>query len=186
MALSIDQYLATGEVAGPRQVLLTGTLRLLRRLRMQGRRLDLGRRHRAALLSQPLRAPRVPEYAGDQMDDAKQDEIRAAFAAAFKTRTRDEWTAELAPNDTCVAPVLSIPELVERSAPAGARRVHAGRASRRRASSNRWRRVLAGGIREQPVTRVRPPFETDTQAILAEAGLAEAEISKLVEEGPVE
>jgi alpha-methylacyl-CoA racemase len=41
--------------------------------------------------------------------------LRAAFAAAFLTRTRDEWAAIFEGTDACVAPVLSMTE-----APAGA------------------------------------------------------------------
>ena len=39
---------------------------------------------------------------------------RAAFTAAFRTRTRDEWAAAFAGTDACVTPVLSLAE-----APAG-------------------------------------------------------------------
>jgi alpha-methylacyl-CoA racemase len=42
-----------------------------------------------------------------------QGEIRGELAAVFRTRSRDEWVAELGPADTCVAPVLSVPEVVE-------------------------------------------------------------------------
>ena len=45
------------------------------------------------------------------MDDARQEEIRAAFREAFGERSRDEWVQELTPIDTCVAPVLSIAEV---------------------------------------------------------------------------
>ncbi|MES2444036.1 MAG: CaiB/BaiF CoA-transferase family protein [Pseudomonadota bacterium] len=38
------------------------------------------------------------------------DAIRAALAAAFLTRTRDEWAALLEPLDACVAPILSFAE----------------------------------------------------------------------------
>ncbi len=51
------------------------------------------------------------ELAGSQYDDAAQTGIRAALAAAFATRTRDEWVALLAGADTCVAPVLEVSEV---------------------------------------------------------------------------
>ena len=41
-----------------------------------------------------------------------QDQIRADVRAAFLTRDRDDWVAELSPADTCVAAVLSVPEVV--------------------------------------------------------------------------
>ena len=51
------------------------------------------------------------EWIAHQYDDDRQDEIRAALTAAFATRSRDEWTADLAAHDTCVTPVLSIAEV---------------------------------------------------------------------------
>src|SRR5438067_2493740 len=48
-----------------------------------------------------------------QTDDDVQDEIRGELAAVFRTRSRDEWVAELGPADTCVAAVLSVPEVVD-------------------------------------------------------------------------
>ena len=37
-------------------------------------------------------------------------ELRAAFTAAFKSRTRDEWCREMEGTDVCFAPVLSLTE----------------------------------------------------------------------------
>lgn len=37
-------------------------------------------------------------------------ELRAAFSAAFKTKTRDEWCREMEGTDVCFAPVMSIAE----------------------------------------------------------------------------
>jgi alpha-methylacyl-CoA racemase len=45
-----------------------------------------------------------------------QDEVRATFAATFAARDRDEWVSELAPQDTCVAPVLAVSEVPDRFA----------------------------------------------------------------------
>ena len=41
----------------------------------------------------------------------RRQRIRAAFVAAFASRTRDEWVELLAGADTCVAPVLEIAEV---------------------------------------------------------------------------
>ena len=46
----------------------------------------------------------------DRDDAAHWGELRAAVAARFATRTRDEWTAVFAGSDACVAPVLSLRE----------------------------------------------------------------------------
>lgn len=41
------------------------------------------------------------------MDRANWPRAKEMFAAAFKKKTRDEWTALLGHTDTCFAPVLS-------------------------------------------------------------------------------
>ena len=46
----------------------------------------------------------------DQMDRARWPELRERLAAAFKTRTRAEWSALLEGSDACAAPVLSLTE----------------------------------------------------------------------------
>ncbi|RLV10273.1 carnitine dehydratase [Streptomyces griseocarneus] len=46
----------------------------------------------------------------DRDDPARWAELRAAVAARFTQRTRDEWTDVFAHSDACVAPVLSLRE----------------------------------------------------------------------------
>ncbi|AXK32568.1 CoA transferase [Streptomyces armeniacus] len=46
-------------------------------------------------------------------DPGRWDELRAAIAARFRTRTRDEWARVFADSDACVAPVLSLREAPE-------------------------------------------------------------------------
>jgi alpha-methylacyl-CoA racemase len=48
-----------------------------------------------------------------QLDRAGWPELRRVFAAAFKTRTRDEWTAIFRDVDACVYPVLSLAEVAD-------------------------------------------------------------------------
>jgi len=45
-----------------------------------------------------------------QFEFARWPELRAAFAAAFKRKTRDEWCREMEGSDVCFAPVLSLAE----------------------------------------------------------------------------
>jgi crotonobetainyl-CoA:carnitine CoA-transferase CaiB-like acyl-CoA transferase len=45
-----------------------------------------------------------------QLDPLRQDEVRERMAAAFATRSRAEWLAELEPLDSCVAPVNDLDE----------------------------------------------------------------------------
>lgn len=49
----------------------------------------------------------------DQMDRSGWPETRERIAAAFATRTRDEWERRLAEADVCGAPVLRIDELAD-------------------------------------------------------------------------
>lgn len=185
MSLSLDQFLATGEVAGPRQALLTGRYACYDVYACaDGGWISVGaiEPHFFANLCRELGCP---EYAKQQMEDAAQDEIRAAFADAFATKSRDAWVEQLAPNDTCVAPVKTIPEVTQ-DAHFRARGVftHAEHAEHGRFEQTAP--VLAGGRRDEPAHHVKPPEATDTDAVLAWAGIAESEIEKLREEGAVE
>ncbi|MEU6658044.1 CaiB/BaiF CoA-transferase family protein [Streptomyces sp. NPDC046821] len=52
----------------------------------------------------------IADTAPPRHELARWDELRAAVAAQFKTRTREEWTAVFEGSDACVAPVLSMAE----------------------------------------------------------------------------
>ncbi len=185
MALSIDQYLAEGEVAGPRQVMLTGKYAFYDLYETSdGKWVSVGaiEGHFYRNLCERLG---YPEYAGEQYNEDKQDEIRAAFKAAFKTRTRDEWTAELAANDTCMAPVLTLPEVVEEPQ-WRARGLFMEAELAERGVFEQVAPVLAGGIRNQPRHHVKSSDATESEVLLAENGFDVEEISKLLEQGAVE
>lgn len=185
MALSLDQYLATGEEAGPLQVLLTGRYAFYDTYpTSDGKWVSVGAiephfyRNLCELLG-------LSQFAGDQYAEDKQDEIRAAFRAAFRTKTRDEWTDALAGNDTCVAPVLTIPEVVQNEH-WRARGVFMQAEHPEDGVFDQVAPVLAGGVRAHAKHMVRPGDETDTRRLLAEAGVDEDEISQLLAEGAVE
>ena len=57
----------------------------------------------------------LDQYIDDQgtSDVARREEIRAAFTAAFKTRTADEWHELLNDVDVCAKPVLSLEEALQ-------------------------------------------------------------------------
>ena len=185
MALSLDQFMAEGEVAAPRKVLLTGRYAFYDTYQASdGGWLSVGaiEPHFYRNLCERLG---LPEYQGDQYNDAKQAEIREAFKRVFKTRSRDDWAAELAPNDTCVAPVLTIPEVVQ-DPHWRARGVFMEAEHEERGVFEQVSPVLAGGIREHARHSVRTGDDTDSAKLLAEAGLAQEEISTLLESGAVE
>jgi alpha-methylacyl-CoA racemase len=116
MALQIDQYLATDEEAAPGTTLLTGRYACYGVYQCRdGKWLSVGAIE-GMFFHNLCRALECEQYAAHQFDDNQQDEIRAVLRAAFATRDRDDWVAELAPLDTCVAPVLAVSEVPDRFA----------------------------------------------------------------------
>jgi alpha-methylacyl-CoA racemase len=185
MALSIDQYTATGEVAAPRETLLTGRYACYDSYEARdGKWLAVGAIE-ARFYANLCEAIGCGQHVAHQMDDAKQDEIRGDFKAAFLQRDRDDWVAELAPNDTCVAPVYTIPELSE-DPHLAARGVFI---EAKHAEHGQFRQVgpiLAGGVREQPVHEVRPQGETDTDSLLRPVGYDDEKLAALRDDGVIE
>ena len=111
MALFVDEFLATRRETGPGTSLLTGKYACYDVYECaDGKWISVGAIE-PQFFANLCRELGCEELAPSQMDDARQDEIRAAFREAFSQRTRDEWVAELAPANTCVAPVLSIGEV---------------------------------------------------------------------------
>ena len=118
-----------------------------------------------------------PELAPLQYDDAAQDRIRAAFAAAFSERTRDGWVEELAGADTCVAPVLEIsevaryPQFVARKVVGAA--VHPTEGSLRQLAPllAGMERAGSGGGDGSGTLQLPDMTRTDTEHLLKEAGV---------------
>jgi len=183
MSQQIDEYLAIGTLPGPGSNILTGRFACYDCYPTRdGRWISVAaiEPHFYANLCKALGLER---YIPHQEDDALQDEIRAAFRAAFLTRTRDEWVAALAPADCCVAPVNTVPELCA-DPHFASRNAFTGAEDPERGPFQQLAPMLAGGVREQPVHRVRKG--TDTDEILAAAGFAAGEIRALREAGAVE
>ena len=111
--------------------------------------------------------------------------MKAAFAQKFATRRRDDWTALLAAADTCMAPVLSVAEVVEdphllaRDTFMLARHPEQG-------EFRQLGPVLAGGERGQPVHEVKPAGVTDTDEVLRGAGVSDADIERWRASGAIE
>ncbi|MGE5290157.1 MAG: CaiB/BaiF CoA transferase family protein [Micromonosporaceae bacterium] len=112
-----------------------------------------------------------------QMDMAGWPVLRARFTEVFKQRTRDEWAAEFEGTDACVAPVLTLGE-----APGHGHNTARGTFT-----------DVGGVVQPAPAPRFgRTPSATptpptapgsDTDAILAAAGLTPQEIAALRERG---
>jgi alpha-methylacyl-CoA racemase len=184
MALQVDEYLATGAVPGPGHGLLTGRYACYDTYATA----DGGWLAVAAIeprfWANLCRALDLPQWIDHQADDEVQDQVRSDLRAAFATRTRDEWAMALAPADTCVAPVLSVPEVVvdahfvARGAIADA--VHPVEGAFRQVAP-----VLAGAVRAEGPLPVPDAATTDTDELLAGIGLSGGEVAKLREAGVV-
>jgi alpha-methylacyl-CoA racemase len=112
MALQVDEHLATGAMPGPGHGILTGRYACYGVYGCSDGKWITVAAIEPKFWTNLCRALGLEKWINAQLDDAVQDEIRADVEAALRTRSRDEWCAELAPADTCVAPVLSVPEVV--------------------------------------------------------------------------
>jgi len=176
MSLAVDEHLATGAEPGPGHDVLTGRYACYATYRAgDGRWLAVGAIE-ARFFANLCRALGCEQWIDRQLDDGVQDRIRADLAAAFATRSRDEWVAALAGADTCVAPVLAVSEVAadeqyaHRGAVADA--VHPRYGAVRQVAP-----VLAG--MERPAGPVDLPdlTVTDTELLLEEAGVDQGTVA---------
>lgn len=181
MSQPIDEYLATGREPGPGTGLLTGGYACYDLYRARdGRWLSVAAIE-PKFFANLCRALRCDEWIPHHMDAGRQGEIREAFHSAFAKRDADEWVAELAPADTCVAPVLSIAEVAE-DPHLSARGVFAEAENPERGRFRQVAPVVAGSERRD--TYAVPSTESSDQ-VLAEAGLTADEIDALRRKGVV-
>jgi alpha-methylacyl-CoA racemase len=178
MALQIDEYLADGTIPGPGRSLLTGRYACY----------SVYATSDGGWLSVAAIEPRfwanlchktgLEKHVDDQFTDDAQDQVRADLTTVFKTRTRDEWVAELAPADTCVAPVLSVPEVVA-DPQFLARSVFTNAVHPDRGPFDQVGSVLAG---MQPPDKDLPTG-SQTDQILEAAGFTQREVDELRRQG---
>lgn len=185
MSLHIDRYLATGEEPGPGGDILTGRYACYDVYAARdGKWLSVAAIE-PAFFANLCRALGCERWIDKQLDDASQEAIRADFRHAFLAKVRDQWVAELAAKDTCVAPVATIPELADdpaflaRSAFANAE--HAKRGRFRQVGP-----VLAGPKRDVPTHRVADAAASESADVLVETGMTRAEIERLRSNGIIE
>jgi alpha-methylacyl-CoA racemase len=182
MSLYVDEYFATGEIPGPGHNILTGRYACYDVYRCSDDRWIAVGAIEPHFYANLCRALGCEQWLTHQTDDAVQDAIRADFAAAIATRTRDEWVAQLGPADTCVSEVATVPELVH-DAHLRARHVFVEAADADHGTFEQVGWVFAGMDRSQPGPVVRPATVTDTDALLGEVGYTAAEIAALREDG---
>jgi alpha-methylacyl-CoA racemase len=184
MALQVDEFLATGTTPGPGHGILTGRYACYDTyLAADGKWLALGIIE-GRFWHNLCDALGLAHWRDHQTDDAAQDEIRAELRTVFATRERDAWVAELAPADTCIAPVLTVPELIDdeqylaRNAFVEAE--HPDHGTFRQVGP-----VLAGMTPAEGPYAVRAGDATDTDELLRTAGLSPDEYEQLHEAGVV-
>jgi alpha-methylacyl-CoA racemase len=184
MALQIDEYLATGVVPGPGHGMLTGRYACYDTYRAA----DGGWVAVAAIeprfWANLCRAVGLPQWADRQTDDAVQERVRSDLAAVFATRDRDAWVAELSGADTCVAAVLSVPEVVE-DPQLSARGTFVKATHPEHGTFLQVAPVLAGSDRSEGSYRVRDVGQTDTEELLAGVGMSPDDCARLREAGVV-
>ena len=172
MALQVDEHLATGVLPGPGSGLLTGRYACYDTYACRDGKWLAVAAIEPRFWGNLCRALGIEQWTDRQLDDNVRDEVRADVAAAFATRDRHDWVAELAPADTCVAPVLSVAELVDDPQYAA----RGAFVTARHPVHGEFRQVaptLAGMVREDTYD-VRDPDVTDTDELLAAIGLDSA------------
>src|SRR5438067_7842519 len=113
MALQVDEYLAAGVVPGPAHGMLTGRYACYDVYGCADGQWLAVAAIEPRFWANLCRALDLERWIEHPTDDAAQAQVRADLVAAFRSRPRDEWVAELGPADTCVSPVLSVPQLVD-------------------------------------------------------------------------
>ncbi len=183
-SLYVDEYLATGTEPGPGHYILTG------RYACYDTYTCADGRHVAVGAIEPqfwrnlVRLLGLEQYGDAQLDDERQDEIRAAMAAAFATRTRDEWVAELGPADTCVSEVNSVAEAVVDEQYA-ARGVVVDAISDTDGPFRQSAPVWAATVPPDGPYRVRDGQVTDTAELLRGLGMDPARVDELADTGAI-
>jgi alpha-methylacyl-CoA racemase len=182
MSLYVDEYLATGEIPGPRHNILTGRYACYDVYRCSDDRWIAVGAIEPHFYANLCRALGCERWLAHQTDDAVQDAIRADFATAIAARTRAEWVAQLGPADTCVSEVATVPELVH-DEHLRAREVFVEATAADHGAFEQVGWVFAGMDRSQPGPVVRAATVTDTDALLGEVGYSAAEIAALRDDG---
>jgi alpha-methylacyl-CoA racemase len=184
MALQIDEYLATGSQPGPGHGMLTGRYACYDTyVAADGKWLSVAAIEER-FWSNLCRALGLERWSSHQTDDSVQDEIRADLRRAFTTRDRDAWIDELGPADTCVAPVLSVAELVD-DLQFNARGAFVDAVHPRHGSFRQVAPTLAGMARPSGPYAVDDTDLTDTDELLRAAGMSPEESVELRRAGVV-
>lgn len=122
--------------------------------------------------------PEDPRHPCRRHDRATWPQAKAAWAALFATRVRDDWARLLQGSDACVAPVLDLAEVPEHP--------HvAGRAAYRRIGDHLLPAPSPRFSRTPATPGAVPQRGNATAAVLAELGYSPAQIAQLRGAGTV-
>jgi alpha-methylacyl-CoA racemase len=187
-SLAVDEYLATGAPVGHGNNIITGRYACYDTYQAaDGGWLAVGAIE-PKFYANLCRLLGCDQWASHQLDDEVQDKIRVDFRAAFASRTRDAWVAELAAADTCVTPVLTVDELVEDEQYRARHAVVEAVTDAASGRSERFRQVgpvLAGMPPAAEPVPAGDPARSDTDRLLTEAGMSAEHIRALRDKGVV-
>ena len=185
MSLYLDQYTATGIETRPNEAVLTGAYAWYGVYKTKdGGAISVGAIE-PHFFRNLCRLLELEQYNDSQYDRSAQDEMKAAFQEKFLCRSRDDWTDLLAAENTCVAPVLSIAEVVEdehlQSRNSFMQAMHPTDGE-----FSQLAPILAGCERSQTVHQVQVAGLTNTDEVLQDAGFSAEDITRLKNSGGVE
>jgi alpha-methylacyl-CoA racemase len=184
MSLAIDEQLALGGDIGPGHDVLSGRYACYATYACgDGKWVAVGAIE-AKFFANLCTGLGCPELARAQYDDEAQTEVRAALAEAFATKTRDEWVELLAGADTCVAPVLTVGEVVEHPQ-FQARRVVGVAKHPKHGQIKQLAPLLAGMPKPEGVVQLPDMSTTDTAHLLKEAGVDGETVRRWLAQGVV-
>jgi alpha-methylacyl-CoA racemase len=185
MSLYLDQYTATGVETRPNEAVLTGGYAWYGVYKTKdGGAISVGAIE-PHFFKNLCRLLELEQYNDCQYDRGVQEEMKAAFQKKFLSGNRNEWTDLLAAENTCVAPVLSIAEVVEdehlASRNSFMKAVHPIEGG-----FSQLAPILAGCKRNQAVHQVQAAGLTNADEVLQAAGFNEEDITRLKNSGGVE
>ena len=182
MSLVIDEHLAEGVQPGPREGLLTGRYAWYDLYQAADGGWLAVAAIEAKFFANLCHILGCEQWIDRQYDDDVET-MRADFTAAFASRNRDDWVAELAPADACVSPVLDVPGVVA-DGQYGARGAFVEVAH---PTSGRLRQVGAPLARQvDPVVLEIPDWTaTATEELLDEVGVAPDTVTAWRTEGVI-
>jgi len=184
MALQIDEYLATGVVPGPGHGLLTGRYACYDTYQAADGKWISVAAIEPRFWANLCRLLDLDRWVDHQTDDSVQDQVRADVAAALARRPRDEWVDLLAPADTCVAAVRSVPEVVD-DPQFAARGAFVKAEHPVRGAFPQVGPTLAGTRRADAPYPVREADVSDADVLLVAAGLSSDTVAQLRQKGVV-